>query len=183
MKLSTNYSENLQPFITYLENLEQRPSVGELAAQMEGINITMDDIQEFALFSDSHYRRNVVFQNDTVQLLCLCWKSGQRSPIHDHAESICGVRIMQGIATETVFEQTPSGYIKAVSSHDYTDQVIASEDSDTHQVSNLQEEGNNLVTLHCYSPPLNKMKLFTIDSRRMQTYQPVNEMHFGGSGI
>ena len=183
MDLATQYSKNLQPFIDFLGQLEKRPDIDELGLQMRAMDITMDDLVDFAHFSDSSYRRNVVFQNDVVQLLCLCWKSGQRSPIHDHAESICGVRVMQGVATETLFEHTPSGYIKAVASVDYGEGVIISEDSDTHQVSNLQAPGQDLVTLHVYSPPLTQMKLFTIDSKKKQVYAPVNEWHTDGSGI
>ena len=181
--LTTQYSKDLQPFIDYLASLEKRPNIDELGKQLRAMNISMDDITEFAHFSDKGYRRNVVFQNDVVQLLCLCWKSGQRSPIHDHADSICGVRVMQGIATETVFEETPSGYIKPITSVDYGEGVIISEESDTHQVSNLQAAGEDLVTLHVYAPPLKKMKLFTIDSKQMQTYSPGNEWHSDGSGI
>ena len=164
MDLATQYSQKLQPFIDYLADLNGRPNIDDLGKQMRAMEIGMEDVADFAHFSDSGYRRNVVFQNDVVQLLCLCWKSGQRSPIHDHADSICGVKVMEGIATETVFEHTPSGYIKAVASVDYGEGVIISEDSDTHQVSNLQAPGEDLVTLHVYSPPLTRMKLYTIYS-------------------
>jgi len=183
MQIADKYSKKLAPFIDYLRQLTCRPTLDELMAEMRAMDITLQDIQGFVHFSDKGYRRNVVFESDHVQLLCLCWKSGQRSPIHDHAESICGVKIMTGVATETLFVETPSGYIKPVSSVDYGEGVIGSEDSDTHQVSNLQEIENDLVTLHCYSPPLRKMKLFTIDSRMAKTYEPVNEWHMGGSGI
>ncbi len=40
--------------------------------------------------------------------------------------------------------------------------VCASQDDDTHQVSNLQSQGQNLVTLHIYSPPLRAMQKFSI---------------------
>jgi len=183
MELATQYSTKIQPFIDYLARLTERPSLDDLSKQMRKMSITMDDVKNFAHFSDQGYRRNVVFQSDVVQLLCLCWQSGQRSPIHDHADSICGVKVMQGVATETIFEHTPSGYIKPITSVDYDAGVLVSEDSDTHQVSNLQAAGDDLVTLHVYSPPLNRMKLFTIDSKEMQVYAPINEWHADGSGI
>lgn len=156
----------------------------ELRAHLLEANVNAQDMGDFVRFNDTGYRRNMVFENDAVELLCLCWKSGQRSPIHDHASSICGVKVIEGIGTETVYEMTPSGYIKAVSSNDYaTGLVLVSEDSDTHQVANLQSTQQDLVTLHVYSPPLRKMKTHSIDSRKTQVYEPVNEGHVDGCGI
>ncbi|SHJ10804.1 Cysteine dioxygenase type I [Rubritalea squalenifaciens DSM 18772] len=178
-----HYPAKIVPFIEYLQGLTTRPPIDDLVAKMKKFDISMQELGSFVQFHDRGYRRNVVFENEHVQLLCLCWKSGQRSPIHDHAQSICAVKIVEGVASETLFEMTPSGYIKAVSTVDYGEGVIGSEDDDTHQVANLQEEGQDLVTLHCYAPPLRKMKTYSIDSKFSQMYEPVNEMHIYGSGI
>lgn len=184
MSLSTiHYPEKLACFIEYLQGLTARPAIEDLVEQMKSFNITVEELGGFVQFHERGYRRNVVFENEYVQLLCLCWRSGQRSPIHDHAQSICAVKVVEGIVSETMYEMTPSGYIKAVSTVDYGQGVIGSEDDDTHQVANLQEEGQDLVTLHCYAPPLKKMKTYSIDSKFSQMYEPVNEMHIYGSGI
>ena len=49
----------------------------------------------------------------------LCWKNGQRSPIHDHTGSSCGVRVLRGTLTETLFELAPNGHVKAVARADF----------------------------------------------------------------
>ncbi|MFT5632885.1 MAG: cysteine dioxygenase, partial [Rubritalea sp.] len=102
---------------------------------------------------------------------------------HDHSASICGVKVISGIASETTYEMNPDGFIKPLSTIDYSEGVIVSEDSDIHHVSNLQDINEDLVTLHCYSPPLKKMNLFSISSKYPQVYEPVNEWHIDGSGI
>ena len=173
----------IAPFMEYLEGLTARPPLEEVVQKMESFDISTEELGDYVQFHSNHYRRNLMFENEHVQLLCLCWKSGQRSPIHDHAQSICGVKVITGIASETIYEMTPSGYIKPISTEDFGKGVIGSEDSDTHQVSNLQEQSQDLVTLHCYSPPLKKMKTFSIDSKFAQVYEPVNEWHMDGSGI
>lgn len=173
----------LAPFMEYLESLSARPSLEELVQKMESFDISVEELGEHVKYHSNHYRRNLMFENEHVQLLCLCWKSGQRSSIHDHATSICGVKVITGIASETVYEMTPSGYLKPTSTEDFGKGVIGSEDSDTHQVSNFQGLGEDLVTLHCYAPPLKKMKTFSMDSKHAQIYEPVNEMHIDGSGI
>ena len=180
---AVNYPEKLVPFIEYMDGLTERPELDELVKRMRSFDVTVEELGEYVQFHGNHYRRNMVFENEHVQLLCLCWKSGQRSPIHDHAESICGVKVITGVASETVYEMTPSGFIKPVSTVDYGVGVIGSQDEDTHQVANLQRKEDDLVTLHCYAPPLKKMKTFSIDSKFAQVYEPVNEWHMGGSGI
>jgi cysteine dioxygenase len=176
---------SLDGFVCYLESLSARPDLDELQERMEGLELTRADLDVYARFDEKNYARNLIFETETVQLLCLCWRSGQRSPIHDHAQSICGVRVMEGVATETRFERVPSGYIKAVSSQDCCEgAVVVSQDAETHQISNLEGEGQDLITLHLYSPPLNSMKTYSIESKRSSEYRPQNyEVMVDGSGI
>lgn len=167
----------------YMKGLTERPSLEEVVEKLNEFEISVEELGSHVRFHSSHYRRNLMFENEHVQLLCLCWKSGQRSPIHDHANSICGVKVITGIASETVYEMTPSGYIKPTSTVDYGAGVVGSQDDDTHLIANLQGAGEDLVTLHCYAPPLKKMKTFLNDSTFSQVYEPINEMQINGSGI
>src|SRR5208283_2753136 len=56
-----------------------------------------------AHFNERTYQRNLVHHTANYEILVLCWRSGQRSPIHDHGESACGVPVVEGVATETSF--------------------------------------------------------------------------------
>ena len=83
--------------------------------------------------------------------------------------------------TETTFAPTPCGQIKATGSSDLTvGQVTSSYDDQVHQVSNLQVDGEDLVTLHIYSPPLRKMDTFSILGEEVGVFCPeVFEVSFG----
>jgi cysteine dioxygenase len=60
----------------------------------------------------------------------------------------------------------------------------ASQDADVHQISNLQPEGTDLVTLHIYSPPLFRMNMYSlVEAKVVQFFDPVNEEFFSGAGI
>ena len=92
--------------------------------------------------------------------------------------------MLSGVATETLFASSPSGLLKAVSSRDFTSgQIAVSEDADTHQVSNLQNAGTDLVTLHIYSPPLLRMDTFSLTDRTVGEYRPMIDDQIHGSGI
>lgn len=185
MTAPSSLCEPLHGFIDYLRGITDRPDLNELQARLTALHIPPDELTRFANFNEAHYARNLIFETEKVQLLCLCWRSGQRSPIHDHAQSICGVRVVAGIATETRFERVPSGYIKAINSTDYgVDTVMVSQDADTHQIANLQDEGKDLITLHLYSPPLNRMKTYSVESPRSSDYRPPSyEILPDGGGI
>ena len=40
---------------------------------------------------------------------------------------------------------------------------LRSYDSDIHQLANLEPPGRDLITLHVYSPPLARMRLYSLD--------------------
>jgi len=62
--------------------------------------------------------------------------------------------------------------------------TCASQDADVHQMSNLQPEGSDLVTLHVYSPPLFRMNMYSLEGAKVrQFFDPVNEEFVSGAGI
>ncbi|MCG8409132.1 MAG: cysteine dioxygenase family protein [Phycisphaerales bacterium] len=182
----TTKARTIRPreLIDYLDGLTERATVPDLLEKLAALDITLDTVADYAQFSDEQYARNLVREGPWYHLLVLCWRSGQRSPIHNHAGSTCGVRVLSGVCTETTFEQTPSGFLKAVASTDLAcGQVSASQDSDTHQVSNLQAHGHDLVTLHIYSPPLLRMDTFSLIDGSVGEFRPVITEHIHGCGI
>lgn len=177
-------NEKLTRLLNYLDNLTQRAPIEELDRRLRSLDLTVEDVAEYVQFNQANYRRNLVQGGPWYHLLVLCWRSGQRSPIHNHAQSTCGLKVLRGVATETRFEDSPSGLIKAVSSRDLPEGLIAAtQDADMHQISNLQAEGEDLITLHIYSPPLLKMKTFSLTDRTVGEYVPEIIEHCHGSGI
>ena len=168
-------SKRLTSLAEFLESFEERIPVDQLGQFLSTLDIQLDDVLPFAKFADNCYQRNLICENDWYELLCICWESGQRSPIHNHAGSTCGLRVMKGVCTETVFVPSPSGLIKATHSTECTaGHVCSSQDSDIHQISNLQAPDQQLITLHIYSPPLRKMDTFSLYSAEVETYVPKN---------
>lgn len=170
--------------VDYLDNLAERAPVEELQTRLESLDLSIDDVKDFIQFGETRYRRNLICQGEFYHLLAICWKSAQRSPVHDHAQSTCGFRVLTGTATETSFEKSPCGLIKPVATEDFvTGQVVATQDADIHQVSNLQPKGDDLITLHIYSPPLLRMDTYSITDDQVSEYRPVIFEHAHGSGI
>jgi cysteine dioxygenase len=166
LRVSTEEEEamiTLEELFDYLDSLEDRASLSELTSRLNQLDIGCEDVAEYIRFSERGYMRNLLRAGEWYNALILCWKNGQRSPIHDHKGSSCGVRVLRGTATETVFEFTPNGHVVATRSVTRrAGSVMATQDSDLHQVSNLQPGDADLVTLHIYSPPLLWMGTYSI---------------------
>jgi cysteine dioxygenase len=171
----------LEPLFEYLNGLQERPPLAELAAQVAALPIHCEDVADYIRFSELRYQRNLIRAGPWYNVLVLCWLNGQRSPIHDHTGSVCALRVLRGTLTETLFEFTPNGHVKAIQSRDLgPGSVVASQDSDLHQISNLQAGAADLVTLHVYSPALELMGTYSLTDRT-RGVEPML-MEFAGAG-
>ena len=168
-----------------LDRVEGPVPLSVIRAWLDDTRLTPADLTGYLVFRPDRYVRNLLRAGPAYQALVLCWRNGQRSPIHNHRGSSCGVKVLRGVATETVFAKAPNGLILPVRSRDLPPgHVCASADEDIHQVSNLQAGGADLVTLHIYSPPLLFMNMYTLlDVAAARFFDPVNDEFVDGGGI
>ena len=167
---------DLDAMFRYLDGLTRPPDVARLTEDLSRFDVELADLADHLRFSPATYQRNLVRAGPHYHAWLLCWRNGQRSPIHDHRGSACAVRVLSGRLTETVFELAPNGHVKASFSRDFEEgSLIASEDADIHQVSNLQAGTADLVTLHVYAPPLFRMGTYSLYdlNRGFEVWEPV----------
>lgn len=182
--IATARRETVESLFDWMDGLPERPSMDALRERLNALTVAADEWERRAQFCDERYMRNLIHEGEHYHALFLCWKSGQRSPIHDHAQSVCGLKVLTGIATETVFESSPSGLLKACASRDHhAGKVVVSRDSDIHQISNLQADGVDLVTMHIYAPALLSMKCYSITDRFVGEFRPFVDEFLHGGGI
>ena len=89
----------LRPLLDDLDQLGEPADLAALRRLMEALRITRADLKDVCIFQDERYRRNMIRRTDFYELVCLCWRSGQRTPIHDHLGSACAFRVVEGNAT------------------------------------------------------------------------------------
>jgi len=155
----------LRALLQYLDSLTGRADLAVLSRLLEQLQVTRTDLAPACGFCEENYQRNVIKESPWYELVCLCWRSGQRTPIHDHRGSSCAFKVIDGTAMETRFEMTASGLLRCSDSHDMDPGFIcASHDADIHQVLNAQPAGQDVITLHIYSPPLKSFRKYTLDS-------------------
>jgi cysteine dioxygenase len=160
-KATSSVCEKLRPIVEYLDSLTGRADLDVLSGMLQKLTITIDDIRGNCIFGQKGYKRNTISRSDWYEMLALCWRSGDRTPIHDHQGVSCAFKVVHGTGTEIRFKPTPSGLICPVSATEMQPGYIcAALDADIHQVANFQAAGKDLITLHIYSPPINKMNTY-----------------------
>ncbi|PNW84917.1 hypothetical protein CHLRE_03g163950v5 [Chlamydomonas reinhardtii] len=61
------------------------------------------DWRSFARWSDAGYLRHLLHECDDFELMLICWKPGQTSRVHNHADSHCWLAVLAGEVQETQY--------------------------------------------------------------------------------
>jgi cysteine dioxygenase len=174
----------LDKWFEELDRHQERIPLDVLTRGLKRLRLDPAEIGPFIQFSPERYRRNLMRAGPAYHALVLCWRHGQRSPIHDHRGSACGVRVIRGEATETVYEMTEEGIVFPTRTRQLSEAYIcATEDLDIHQLSNLQPGNGDLITLHIYSPPLLVMGQYSLNDSTMREFKDEVHAFAEGAGI
>jgi len=123
---------------------------------------------KFAKFDRHRYTRNLVDEgNGKFNLMLLAWAEGQGSSIHDHADSHCFMKMLDGELREIRFawpsdleEDEEREMVKIGDTVVKTNEVNYMNDSlGLHRVEN-PSHSQTAVSLHLYSPPFESVLLF-----------------------
>ncbi|KAJ5120436.1 Cysteine dioxygenase type I [Penicillium bovifimosum] len=108
--------------------------------------------------TSKNYTRNAIENiNQKANILLLVWNPGKGSPVHDHANAHCIMKILAGTLQETVY-RIPEGddrgplEIKSDTRHGMNDVAYISDDIGLHRVHNPSSD-QIAVSLHLYTPP------------------------------
>ncbi|ETN45792.1 uncharacterized protein HMPREF1541_09625 [Cyphellophora europaea CBS 101466] len=120
--------------------------------------------QHYAFADPSrNYTRNLVDKgNGKSNLLIVVWNPGKGSPIHDHADAHCVMKVLKGTLKETLYDmplqaeekdgiRTPPQVVKETI-YDNNQVTYISDDIGLHKISNPSST-DIAVSLHLYTPP------------------------------
>jgi len=161
----------------------------ELQSLMEEYVSNPSEWEKYALADPSRpYTRNLVDKgNGKSNLLILVWTPGKGSPIHDHANAHCIMKILKGSLKETLFswpdqcvlnngEPSPPK-VKKETVYQENQVTYMSDQLGLHQVSNPDPE-NVAVSLHLYTPPNAAVYGCHIFDPKTGTAAHVKQCHF-----
>jgi cysteine dioxygenase len=106
-------------------------------------------------------------------MLVICWRPGQKTPIHDHNGSHGVVRVQQGLMWETNFAfDAEKGLCYDTGRECPTGTITGAAKPDIHQLGNPEVSGQDLITIHVYAPPLGVLKTYKVGSSQVDVYTP-----------
>ncbi|CEJ56698.1 Putative Cysteine dioxygenase [Penicillium brasilianum] len=119
-----------------------------------------DWIQYFHNDRSKNYTRNAIENiNHKANILLLVWNPGKGSPIHDHANAHCIMKVLAGELHETVYtspDKKPGKSkpleIKSSTTFGMNEVTYISDDIGLHRVHNPSSD-QVAVSLHLYTPP------------------------------
>lgn len=163
---TTASGQGLAGIVERLSRMGGPPAFEELSALLGGVEITDEELRPYVSFKESTYARHRVHLGEHAELLVLCWRPGQRTPIHDHAGSYGAVRVLRGVMWETIFEMDGDEGLVYRSSREWMPGYVTGADvPDIHQLGNPDVSGQDLVTLHLYAPPLASLNVYKVGRR------------------
>lgn len=127
------------------------------------------------------YTRVIIpnMSNDLFELILICWDKNQTSPIHNHPENGCILKVLQGELTEDVYvrenidtlhsEVLDKTYLHTKTRINPTNSIsYMCGDDVIHKISNTnlnEDEMCQTVSLHIYSPP--KFKYTFVENNKI----------------
>jgi cysteine dioxygenase len=164
---------SLRSLVAALESLSSAPSLAEIYDWLEKSQISVEELLPYSGFKEGNYWRHRVCRNEFVEMLVLCWRPGQRTPIHDHNGSHGGVKVCKGMLWETTFRFDAVAGLRYKSAREYPPGAVTGSDvPDIHQLGNPDVSGQDLITLHVYAPPLGVLHTYKPGSAKIDLYVP-----------
>ncbi|GEM_PF-765664 len=146
-------SDALASMIATLRSCRSR---ADYLAAMARCRIAVRDIAAFCQYGEDGYRRNALDLTEDHELVAICWRDGQASPVHNHGSSQCCVRVLQGALEECRYVRADDAQASLCeagwSRLEPSAETAFDSAEDFHRLTGVHPEGS--ISLHLYVPPL-----------------------------
>ena len=153
-----NQYNDLKTLITaiddLLDHLGEFKDCTELLSRYKG-----NDWKEYKLECKKNYKRKLIHRNKRYEIILISWYTNQSSPIHDHAENGCVMRIMEGMLKEIQYcTETLDKLGESIYQKDHV--TFIDNNKCFHKITNIDK--NMTYSIHIYSPPCYKTIIYDI---------------------
>jgi cysteine dioxygenase len=84
-------------FVATLQAFEKQPITRDrILALCQETEIDRASLDRYAFFRPDAYTRNLIYRDDQIEVMALCWSKGQRTPIHTHNGQLGWMAVSQG---------------------------------------------------------------------------------------
>lgn len=137
-----NLSEFILSVKKELEQSKKVKNVKDILINYDGKDL---DLNNYSI-KKNKYNRNVLYRDELFEILVLVWDKNVESPVHDHPDNGCCLKILKGELKETKFKKNGDIEDNYIKNNDisYIDNTIG-----IHKIKAL----DYTYSIHVYSPP------------------------------
>lgn len=148
--------------ITSLDDLVEHLDQGNfnlVTSQLESIEFTYEELEQFASWSEEKYTRNLINRTEEYELILLCWEPGQETAIHGHDDNECWVKVLSGEFEEKTYALKGDSFEPTGDRKLETFEVTSATTSDfLHSLKN--SDSGRAMSLHLYMEPIDECEVY-----------------------
>jgi ubiquinone/menaquinone biosynthesis C-methylase UbiE len=165
--VSTPSQERWASLEKSIHHLLQGDENQERFAQIKKMLLPLSQFQKTPENPHEAYCRNVLISNGQFEVMIASWKKNMDCLPHDHGFSKGRVVILEGTFVETNYKWVGTNLEADGALLTYNENDVVHIDSnDVHSMHCLDEGG---LTLHIYTPPIQKMKVYSLEEKLTYT--------------
>tara|TARA_B100001778_G_scaffold100877_2_gene82347 strand:- start:644 stop:1162 length:519 start_codon:yes stop_codon:yes gene_type:complete len=140
--------------------------IDEVYSLLEHSKLPKEEIEDYIHFDEARYTRHLIYSDASFELLLMCWRPGQKAPVHGHEGEKCFMRVEEGSLqfTNYILESTDPLSLKMTDSIK-GDSGFLDGPADLHAVENIFS--NNAITFHVYSKPYSECDVYDIETGKV----------------
>ncbi|HXI11431.1 MAG TPA: cysteine dioxygenase family protein [Thermoanaerobaculia bacterium] len=146
------------------------------------------DFERFKHWEAERHTRNLIFRNEMIEIMLICWNIGNQTPLHTHNGQLGWMEMIEGKLKvenfrhlacnkpenqEVVGLDCLAGATSIQMAH-IDDELVTpggalntvDKNHTIHRISNLPEWNERAVSVHIYSRPIDSCVVFDLDAQR-----------------
>ena len=156
---------SMDDFLGKLQTFEaSRFNIPEVHDYLRETLIKPDSLETYISFRPDRYTRNLVYKDETFELLVICWEIGQRASIHGHEGEYCWARVEKGSLRFTNYREVSEVPLVLDKLGEPVDGKQGHLDGHAiiPEVENPASFGEAAVSLHVYSHPFEECDIYDL---------------------
>ncbi|MGB0888082.1 MAG: cysteine dioxygenase [Vicingaceae bacterium] len=131
----------------------------------KNMKLPVSDFDKYAHWKEDSYARNCVIKTDKFELILICWKGKDFTPIHCHNDQKCWVYMVNGEMTEIRYKQNEDGSLTETNYLNIVPGNLTYMDDNMgfHLLKNTSDK--KAMTLHLYIKPVEACNVFDDDKK------------------
>ncbi len=149
--------------------------------------VDVASLKPYTFFEEKHYTRNLVFRDELLEVLVLCWEAGHESPAHNHRDQQCWVIMGYGCLENINYAVTERDPARGTCTLEPTSttrltrtEPFAVDDGEpVHKVICCPHQNERAMSVHIYSRPFDTCEVYSLEDGTYKDIQLSNWTEYG----